>query len=90
MTLTLREAAVILARLAEAAREVAGRVDGTETARWAIARDLRATSFRIDSIAVQAEQAGKYSGEAESPISAEDLAALPHMAPGEIVELFGS
>jgi hypothetical protein len=55
--MTLHETAVELRRIAAEVREVAARVDGVYTARWAAARDLRATAHTLDRIADVADRA---------------------------------
>lgn len=61
--MTLRQAARRLTAIAVEVRDVAGSVDGPGDARFAIARDLRATAFTIDRIAASAERAGRFAGE---------------------------
>ena len=70
--MTLREAARRLQAIATEVRDVAGRVDGPEPVRWAVARDLRMVAFRVDAAAVGAERAGKLAGEPD-PEEASEL-----------------
>lgn len=83
--MTLREAARQLTRLAQDARDIAGRVDGPSPDRWAAARDIRSVAANLDHRAVLAERTGIALGEPDP----DDVSWIATAAPGEIVEVMG-
>lgn len=85
MSITLREAARELTRLAMDLRDVAGRLEGPAVESWAAARDVRAIAANIDHRAAQAERVGIAAGEPDP----EDVSWIAAAAPGELMELYG-
>lgn len=80
--MTLREAAREIEAIVVGIRATAEQLDGPDTDRWAIARDLRSTAHKLDAEAAWAERAGIKAGEPDP--------ALPVVAaPGELVALYG-
>lgn len=83
--ITLREVARELTRIATDVRDVAGRVDGPDSAHFAAARDLRAIAADLDHRAERAERIGHALLEPDP----DDLSWIADAAPGEITEVYG-